>query len=336
MPPRDPPPTTLKVLVENESTLGRVFEIDPERFAAAQARHPQIRGRISVSFSTDCDRFDSAIGDADVLIGWIFPHRKLAAMAPRLRWVHLTGAGVNHLLPFDWVPDGVVVTNNRGVHASKAQEFGALAALMIVNRLPQIVGQQWQRDWRLVYSRSIAGMTAGIVGVGNMGGAVAGACKKLGMKVIGLRRSGKPHPDVDRMFAPDGLDTLLAESDVIFLCTPLTGETRRLIGAEQFARMKTGAGVVNIARGGVIDHDALCAALDRGHLSGAILDVFDREPLPADSPLWEARNVIITPHCSSDDADAYVPGTLDLVFDNLERLLSGKPLVAVVDPKLGY
>lgn len=332
----DAAPRTLKVLVENESKLGPVFEIDPGRFAAAQARHAEIGNRIKVSFSTDCDRFDGEIGDADVLIGWVFPHRRLVDVAPRLRWVHLTGAGVNHLAPFDWIPPGVVVTNNRGVHASKAEEFGALAALMIANRLPQILARQWRRDWRLLYSRSIAGMTAGIVGVGNMGGAVAAACRTLGMRVVGTRRGGAPHPAVDHMYGRADLDTLLAESDVVFLCTPLTPETCGLIGAEQLARMKEGAGLVNIARGAVVDNAALCAALADGRLSGAILDVFDPEPLPGDSPLWDAPNLIITPHCSSDDAAAYVPRTLDLIFENLRRLLAGEHLLAAVDPRLGY
>ena len=329
-------PGTLNLLIENESTLGPVFEIDRDRFAAALARHPDVGARVSARFSTDCSHFDDAIGTADVVIGWKFPHRELAARAARLRWVHLTGAGVEHLAPFDWIPPGVVVTNNRGVHASKAEEFGALAALMIVNRLPQIVAQQSRQDWQPVYSPSIQGMTAAIVGVGNMGGAVAGACKKLGMRVIGTRRGGAPHPQVDRMLGPGNLDALLGEGDVVFLCTPLTTETRKLIGAGQLARMKQGAGLVNIARGGIIDDQALCAALKSGHLSGAILDVFDPEPLPADSPLWDAPNVIITPHCSSDDAAAYVPKTLDLICENLRRLLAGRALLAAVDPALGY
>jgi glyoxylate/hydroxypyruvate reductase len=202
--------------------------------------------------------------------------------------------------------------------------------------VPRIVTQQGRQEWNLLYSPSITGMTAGIVGVGNMGGAVASACKKLEMRVIGTRRGGAPHPQVDRMLGPGELDTLLAESDVIFLCTPLTPETRGLIGADQFARMKDGAGLVNVARGAVIDHAALCAALAGGRLSGAILDVFDPEPLPPDSPLWDTPNVIITPHCSSDDAQAYVPKTLDLIFENLRRLLTGEALIAAIDPDLGY
>ncbi|MPZ58334.1 MAG: D-2-hydroxyacid dehydrogenase [Rhizobiales bacterium] len=327
---------TIKVLVENDSNLGPVFAIDPERIAAAKARHSDVAAHISVAYSKDCDRFADEIADADVLIGWVFPHAELPRRAPRLRWVHLTGAGVEHLAPFDWVPQGVVVTNNRGVHAPKTREFGALAALMIANRMPQIAHQQRNQEWVPVYSGTVEDLTAGIVGVGQMGGAVASACKDLGMRVLGIRRGAAPHDSVDRMWGMDGLDALLGESDVVFLCTPLTPQTRGLIGARQLARMKRGAGLVNIARGAVVDTEALRAALTSGQLSGAVLDVFDPEPLPEDSPLWDTPNLIITPHCSSDDAEAYVPRTLDLVFENLRRLLAGKDLLAVVDPRLGY
>lgn len=331
-------PTTgkLKILIENESGLGPVFEIDPDRFAAACARHPDVAARIEAKFSVDCSAYAAEIADADVLIGWVFPHRGLQADAKRLRWVHLTGAGVNHLAPFDWVPRGVRITNNRGVHAPKAAEFGALAALMLVQKIPQIASQQSRHDWRLTYSPSIVGLTAGIVGVGNMGGAVAESCKRLGMRVLGVRRSGQPHPAVDAMSDPRGLDRLLSESDVVFLCSPLTKETHALIDAPAIARMKRGAGLVNMARGAVVDSQALIAALESGHLSGAILDVFDPEPLPAESPIWSTPNLIVTPHCSSDDAVEYVPRTLDLIFDNIRALLAGKPLRAQVDLALEY
>ncbi len=326
----------LKILIENESGLGPVFEIDPGRFEEACARHPDVAARIEAKFSVDCSAFENEIAQSDVLIGWAFPHRELRAKAQRLKWIHLTGAGVNHLAPFDWVPEKVRVSNNRGVHAPKAAEFGALAALMLVQRIPEIADQQLKRDWRLTYSPSIVGLTAGIVGVGNMGGAVAESCKRLGMRVLGTRRGAQPHPAVDEMFGPSGLDRLLAESDVLFLCTPLTGETRALIGTAALARMKRGAGLVNMARGAVVDTPALIAALESRHLSGAILDVFDPEPLPAESPIWSTPNLIVSPHCSSDDAVAYVPRTLDLIFDNIRALLAGTPLRAQVDLKLEY
>ena len=326
----------LKILIENESGLGPVFEIDPKRFADACARHPDVAARIDAKFSVDCSAYPGEIADADVLVGWVFPHRELRARAKRLRWIHLTGAGVNHLAPFDWVPDGVRVSNHRGVHAPKAAEFGALAALMLVQRMPLIASQQLARNWRLTYSPSIVGLTAGIVGVGNMGGAVAESCKRLGMRVLGMRRSGQAHPAVDTMFGPAGLDRLLAESDVLFLCAPLTKETRTLIDAGAIGRMKRGAGLVNMARGAIVDTRSLIAALETGHLSGAILDVFDPEPLPADSPIWSAPNLIVTPHCSSDDAVDYVPRTLDLIFENLRALLAGRSLRAQVDLALEY
>jgi phosphoglycerate dehydrogenase-like enzyme len=327
---------TLTLLVENESGLGPVFEVDPARYREAAARHPDVASRVRAVFSTDRDRFAQTIGEADALVGWVFPHRELDRLAPQLRWVHLTGAGVNHLAPFDWGPPGLVVTNNRGVHAPKAAEFAAAAALMIVNKLPRLVSRQWDRHWELDYSETIGGKTAGIVGVGNMGAAVAGACRTIGMRVLGMRRSGAPRPEVDHMFGPEELDVLLAQSDVVFLCTPLTDETRSLMDAARFARMKPGSGIVNLARGAVVDNDALRAALASGQVSGAILDVFDPEPLPADSPLWTTPNLIVTPHCSSDDAQSYVPRTLDLIFDNLRRLMTGQTLRGIVDPRLGY
>lgn len=326
----------LKILIENESNLGPVFEIDPARFAQACERHPAIAARIEAVFSEDANNFAAHIGDTDVLVGWSFPHQSLREQAPRLSWVHLTGAGINHLAPFDWVPKGVQVTNNRGVHAPKVAEFGALAALMIVQRMPFIVSQQRRHHWELNYSPSIVGLTAGIVGVGNMGAAIAASCRKLGMRVIGLRRSGREHPEVQTMYGPSGLNEVLAQADVLFVCAPLTHETRGLIGPEQLAKMKRGAGIVNVARGALIDADALRAALASGQLSGAILDVFDPEPLPVDSALWSTPNLVITPHCSSDDAAQYVPRTLDLIFANLDRLMRSEPLAAKVDLELGY
>ena len=138
------------------------------------------------------------------------------------------------------------------------------------------------------------------------------------------------------MFGRDGLQDVLSRADILFVCTPLTPETHHLIGAAEIARMKPGAGLVNLARGGVVDAAAVAAALASGHLSGALMDVFDEEPLPAASPLWDCPNLIITPHCSSDDADAYVPRTLDLIFENLRRLIDGRELRCAVRPELGY
>ena len=217
------------------STLGPVFEIDPDRFAAARARHAGVGDRIRVSFSTDCDCFGSEIGNADVLIGWDFPYRKLGDVAPRLRWVHLTGAGVNHLAPFDWNPPGSC--RHRSSRRPRIQSRGVRRACRPDDR------QSCAADRHPAGASGVA-LALLTLHYGHdrrdrrrrqHGGRRSSACKKLGMRVIGTRRGGAPHPQVDRMLGPGELDTLLAESDVVFLCTPLTPETRGLIGASQLA-----------------------------------------------------------------------------------------------------
>jgi glyoxylate/hydroxypyruvate reductase A len=329
-------PERICILIENESTLGPVFSIDPERCGQAIARRSGWAERIEVIFSTDLDRFHATIGMADALIGWRFPHRDLINLAPRLRWIHLTGAGVEHLAPFDWLPPGVAVTNNRGVHAPKCEEFVAMALLFLANQLPALWANQLQARWSPRYTRSIAGRRAAVVGVGSMGGAAAFACRRLGLDVVGVRRSGGSHSAVRAMYAANQLKQALDGADFVIVSTPLTKSTRRLIGAQEIACLAPGAALINIARGGVVDNQALSAALDSGHLSGAWLDVFEHEPLPAEAMEWRMTNTVITPHCSSDDAEAYIPRTLELILDNVERLVVGPPLAAQVDPVLEY
>jgi phosphoglycerate dehydrogenase-like enzyme len=260
----------------------------------------------------------------------------VARVAPHLKWVHIIGAGIEHLCPMDWVPAGVTVVNNKGAHAAKAGEFALMAVLMLHNKMPAIVTNQQGADWNSLFSTPIAGKTALIVGVGSLGGGAAHQLKKLGIEVLGVSRHGRPHPDIDEMATTDRLDDMLARADYVFVATPSTPETRNLFDRERLKRMKPGAGIVNVGRAAVMDYEALAELLESGHLSGAILDVFDPEPLPKDSPLWSTPNLMVTPHVSADDGDNYVPITLDLFFDNMRRWLAGEPLHNVVDPALGY
>ena len=313
-----------------------VFTITRERFEAAAARYPHVGRHLDVFIDWDLDHFADSMRTAEVLVTWDLPTADLARVAPKLRLIHIIGAGVEHLCPMDWVPPGVTVVNNRGAHADKAGEYGLMAVLMLHNRLPDIIGNQRRAHWESLYSTPIAGKTLLVIGVGSIGAAVARRCRALGVHVVGVTRHGRPLDAVDEMHTVARLDDLLPRADFAFLATPLTPETRGLLDARRQGLMKRGAGVVNVGRAATVDYEALAANLASGHLSGAVLDVFEPEPLPPESPLWSAPNVVVTPHVSADDGESYVPITLDLVFRNLERLLDGRSLANVVRPELGY
>jgi phosphoglycerate dehydrogenase-like enzyme len=321
--------------IDNCRSYDQVFWITPERWAAASRRHRALARRLRARIAWDLEGFEDAMQRAEILIGWEFPRKDLRARAPRLRWIHLTGAGLEHLAPFDWIPEGVVVTNNSGVHAPKAAEYAEMAILMLANRIPSHVTNQQRARWQQFFPAPVSGKTLLIIGVGAMGAAAAARAKRLGLRVLGIRRTGKPHRHVDQMFRPDALDRLLPRTDFVLLTAPLTPATRGLVGRRQLDLMKPEAGLVNMGRAGLVDYEALADKLTRGELSGAILDVFDPEPLPASSPLWRTPNLIMTPHCSSDAPD-YADRTLDLFFDNFRRYLARRPLRNMVDRALQY
>ena len=322
--------------IMNNRDSEMVFRITPARLAEALARSPDVARRIEPSMDWGDENFDRAMRDADALIAWKPPVDNLAKRAPRLKWIHTTGAGVDHLLPLDWLPPGVKLINNSGVHAPKTGEFGVMAVLMLNNLMPRFYSRQRAHVFDSAFATPVAGKTLGVIGVGEMGGAVARQVRKLGVEVIGVRRHGRPSRWVDEMFGPEGIDEVLRRADFVLITTPLTPETEHLIDRRRLGLMKPGAGLINIGRARVVDYAALADRLRDGSLSGAILDVFDPEPLPPDSPLWDTPNLIMTPHVSSDDDEAYIPRTLDLFFDNLRRHFAGKPLRNRVRPKLGY
>ena len=325
----------IKLHIDNCRAYDQVFWVTPERWAAAARRHRELARRVDPAFAFDLEGFDEAMQTAEALIGWEIPRKDLRERAPALRWIHLTGAGLEHLAPFDWVPDGVRLTNNSGVHAPKAAEYAEMAILMLANRIPFHVTNQRAARWQQFFPAPVKGKTLLIVGVGAMGAAAAERAKRLGMRVIGIRRTGKAQRHVDRMYRPDALERLLPEADVVLVTAPLTPATRGLIGRQQLDLMKPEAGIINMGRAAIIDYEALSAKLAGGELSGAIVDVFDPEPLPSTSPLWRTPNLVMTPHCSSDAPD-YADRTLDLFFANLRRYLAGRPLQNEVDRTLQY
>jgi phosphoglycerate dehydrogenase-like enzyme len=320
---------------ENYGGIGEVFEASKQRVAAAVKRHPALKGRLRITIGYDGDILEQALRTADVLFGWSFERRNLAARAPRLKWVHAHGAGVSHLMPLDWLPPGAVLTNSRGVHGARASEYAIMAVLMLNNRLPEMVTNQRQARWQQLFNTGVAGKTLLIIGVGHVGGGVATWAKRFGMRVVGIRRTGRPHRAVDQMHRPRALQKLLPRADFVLMTAPHTVDTHHMLGAAEIQLLKKGAGLVNYSRANLIDYDALRARLEQREIS-AVLDVFDPEPLPSSSPLWQTPNLIMTAHSSSDDREHYTPRTLDLVFRNVARLIAGRPLVNRVDPKLQY
>jgi phosphoglycerate dehydrogenase-like enzyme len=279
---------------------------------------------------------DGLVASNDLLRDPKFPLADLARAAPKLRWIHMIGAGIEPLLPLDWLPPRVTLTNNSGVHVDKMRQSATMMLLMLNARMPQILANQRQARWDAIFTPTTAGKTVLVLGVGDIGASFAHAAKTLGMTVIGVRRGGGGHPDVDRMVAVDALETVLPLADMVVIATPLTPATRHIIDRRRLGLMKRGASLVNVGRGGCLDHAALIDALDGGTLAGAVIDVYDPEPLPASSPLWRAPNLVMIPHVSSDDLELYLPKTYDLAFANAARLMRGETLLNAVDPALGY
>ncbi len=267
----------------------------------------------------------------------------MVAAAARLRWVHSSAAAVEGLLPLaDLAKRDIIVTNSRGVQAIPMAEHVIGGLLVLSRRYNRILDAQREHRWiqnELTddWPWMLHGQSMTIVGLGTIGIEVAKRAHAFGMTVTGVRRrTGEPRPSfVDRVVGPDRLHDALAGCDVLVLSAPGVSSTQRMIGAEQLSMLNDGAVVVNVARGQIIDEAALRGALASGKLRGAVLDVFDREPLDADSPLWSMPNVVITPHTSGFRASHWDEVT-DLFSDNLRRFLSGEPLRNPVDTAAGY
>jgi phosphoglycerate dehydrogenase-like enzyme len=256
---------------------------------------------------------------------------------PTLRWVQSHGVGVDGLLNEELIESDLILTNGATLHTVPMAETVMALMLAAARRLPEHVVDQQARQWRRLPKRELRGSTVGIVGMGRIGTEVARLCAAFGARVIGLRRtsSATPPPGVARMYGPDGLRPLLAESEYVVLTLSLNPTSRGLLGADEIAAMQPTAILINVARGDVIDEPALIAALRDGRLAYACLDTFQQEPLPADSPLYDLPNVLITPH-NSASSPHMEERVIELFLENLGRLVRGEALVNVVDKRRGY
>lgn len=334
--------------IENSDSSQPIFIGTQAQVDSLLARNADLADRLHITIgSSNCDEVDQWTAEnraeyyghmktADILVGFSFPTEGLRQYAPDLRWIHFISSGVDHLAPFDWVPEGVQLVNNRGVHLPKSGESFAMFLGMLNAQIPRLVTSQRQHKWDKNYTSVIKGKTLAVLGVGNQGGEMARRAQGMGLHVIGIDPYVKQHPCCERVVGLEGMREVLAGADFLAIAAPLTEETRGIVNEEVLGWLPPHAGVMNVSRGPLLDEDALCRKLCAGQLSGAILDVFHTEPLPPDSPLWDAPNLIMTPHVSSDDLVNYMPLTLDLTIANLRRQLAGEPLANVVDVKRAF
>ncbi|RUX22607.1 D-2-hydroxyacid dehydrogenase [Mesorhizobium sp. M7A.F.Ca.US.011.01.1.1] len=277
-----------------------------------------------------------ALKAATYFVGSGFDTARLKEHASNVKLVHCTSAGVEKYLPIDWLTPGTMFTNSSGVHARKGGVFGAMAILMALEEVPRHAYNQRRHLWEARLTTGVSGKTVVFVGTGALGSAIAAQVKPFGVMLIGISRSGGAVDSFDQVFGRSELQTVLPKADCLVLACPLTAETRNMISDEELGLLKPRASVFNIARSGVMDYAALARALRSGHLSCAILDVFDREPLPSDDVLWDVPNLTIFPHVSCDDHDGYIDRCLGVFAENFARHQDGEPLLNVVDPASEY
>lgn len=286
---------------------------------------------------------EQQLPDAEALMTWSLRPEQFT-LAYKLRWIHSPAAAVHQLMFPELISSDVILTNAREVHGPVVAEHVMALIFALAKRIPHAVRLQLQHVWgqRALWEshpppREISGATLGLVGLGSIGREVARRASALGMRVIAVREhpeKGSPE-NVAQVYSSAQLDEMLSQSDYVVLAAPTTAATRGLINSQRLAAMKPDAHLINVGRGPLIDDSALIEAL-RGHkLAGAGLDVFDEEPLPADSPLWDLDNLLITPHTAGLTEKLW-ERHYALMSENLRRYLAGQPLLGLVNKQEGY
>jgi len=311
----------------------------PDWFSARlRAEFPEV----NVVHLPDYKRLDAEIPDALIVVAWSLRPEQISA-AKELRWIHSPAAAVHQLMFPELIDSEIVLTNAREVHGPVVAEHVIALIFALAKKIPGAVRLQQKHVWgqqilwdELPRVREVAGATLGLVGLGSIGRPVVRNAKALGMRVIAVRE----HPEkgsegADVIFGPGQINDLFCQADYIVLAAPVTDSTRAIANAERFALMKAGACLINVGRGPLVDESALAVVLCENKIGGAALDVFPKEPLAADSPLWELPNLLITPHTAAF-TDQLWERHYALVSENLRRYLAGETLLAVVDKRKGY
>jgi phosphoglycerate dehydrogenase-like enzyme len=327
---------TYHLHLESHHNRPTLFHLTDADWAAAAKRHRVLAKKLRVTVGWDNQIIGEALKTADfMIINAVPPREHLRDIAPHLKWIQTTAAGIDALMPLTWLPKDIALTNNTGAHGAKAEESCLMALLMLQARLPQVLKNQQAKVWDCICTVPIAGKSVVIVGFGDLGQGAGRAAKKLGMQVTAVTRSGTPHRLADRVVKSSRIDSVLPKADFVIVTAPLTLETRNLMSRERIKLLKRGAGFINIGRAPIVDYEALRERLDKEELGGAVLDVFDKEPLAADSPWWTTQNTFVLPHIACDDP-RYIERLFDSWFANFERFLAGKKLRNIVNRQLGY
>ena len=292
-----------------------------------------------VAFAPDEARLGQELPDAEILLGWDFRGRELASQwrhAHCLKWIHWCGAGVDAVLFDELIQSDVILTNAQGLFDRAMAEYVLGYMLMETKRFLDSWAFQQEREWRYRLTPMLAGQRAVIVGVGSIGREIAATLKAMGVRVTGVGRRARPaDPVFERIDAQSNLLQAVSGVDWVIGVLPGTPETENIFSQPVFAAMPPNARFVNMGRGSAVDESALLRALEAGEIGGAMLDVFRDEPLPSSSPLWQAPNLIISPHISGDYAGFHRDMAQQFIA-NLSRYRQGEELFNVVDKRLGF
>lgn len=273
------------------------------------------------------------IEDADIFFGTM--DQETFRRAKALKWWHIQFSGVDHFLYPEVIDSNVILTNSRGLHSDTIADHVFMLTLALLRDLPKAIDNQKKHLWDHYPARELKGMTMGIIGLGQIGRTIAFRAKHFGLNTRGVRFSPEPVDSVDVVYSPDELHDFLPFCDLLVLICPLTEKTRGLIGPKELALLPKGSYLINVARGPILDEQAIYESLANGHLAGAGLDVFTEEPLPAESPLWSQPGVIITPHNAGTQKD-YLAKATAMFIDNLNLYRACKTLKNIINKELGY
>ena len=345
--------TDRRTLLVDLAAKSRNWALPPDGLARLERETPEGWRVVAVQAPTSSDGdgpdggSDEAvrlIRDAEVYLGFGFT-RDLLAAARRLRWLHSAAAGVGNVLATGIAATDIRITNSAGIHGPPIGEFVVAGVLHFLRGLDVAIAQQRRGEWNKAFFvaddsplRELADCRVLILGTGGLGGEAARRLSALGARCVGIRRRpelGAPAGFVE-VAGLDQLDAQLPKADILVLAAPLTADTTEVMTRSRLALLPRGAIVVNVARGALVDEEALAGLLAAGRLRGAVLDVFRREPLEADSPLWRLPNALVVPHVSPVSPGRFWPRQLDLFLDNWRRYVRGEPLRNLVDTQAGY